>query len=302
MATGNNKRAGRPAYIKRRGTKNRKPSKLQIILSVIFIVTALILSIIEEWHTPQESAVTTKEVPTEEREVNYKAGNARLEMPLLSGREKLINYNGFTVNYNSKDKIPYWVAYSLENYETEGEYTRTGKKFRPDNSLPYPQAEDNDYRNSGWARGHMAPAADFKWSEEAMDDTFYFTNCCPQDVSLNGGMWSTLEKKTRGYAKKYGRVYVVTGPIIGKKKNGTIGKGSVTVPDSFFKALLIFDGKEYQSIAFVMKNGKQDGNMQKSAMSVNALEKRTGYDLFAELDDDIEERVEDDYRLAMWGL
>ncbi len=298
MATNINKRAGRPAYIKRRGSKKRKPSKLQIILSIIFIAIALILSIIEEWYPAEEA----NEITTEQTETNCTECRAGLEMPALSGREKLINYNGFTVNYNSKAKIPYWVAYTLENYETDGENTRTGKKFRPDNSLPYPQAEDDDYRNSGWARGHMAPAADFKWSEKAMDDTFYFTNCCPQDVSLNGGMWSTLEKKTRGYAKKYGRVYVVTGPIIGKKKNGTIGKGCVTVPDSFFKALLIFDGQEYQSIAFVMKNGKQDGNMQKSTMSVNALEKRTGYDLFAELDDDIEERVEDDYRLAVWSL
>ncbi len=290
MATGNNKMAGRPAYIKKRSSKKRKPGKLQIILSVIFIATALVLSIMEEWYPANESE-NANEIAT-----------GQLEMPLLSGREKLINYNGFTVNYNSNDKIPFWVAYALEDHETEGENTRTGKKFRPDNSLPYPQAEDNDYRNSGWARGHMAPAADFKWSKEAMDDTFYFTNCCPQDVSLNGGMWSTLEKKTRSYAKKYGRVYVVTGPIIGKKRNGTIGDGRVTVPDSFFKALLIHNGKEYQSIAFVMKNGKQEGNMQKSAMSVNALEKRIGHDLFADLDDNIEEKIEESYKLAVWGL
>ena len=289
MAT-NNKRAGRSAYIKRNASKKKKPSKLQIILSVIFIATALILSLVEEWHT----ATQTQSVP--------EANVAALEIPALTGEEKLINYNGFTVNYNSKAKIPYWVAYSLESYETDGENTRTGKKFRPDNSLPYPQAEESDYRNSGWARGHMAPAADFKWSEEAMDDTFYFTNCCPQDVSLNGGMWSTLEKKTRSYAKKYGRVYVVTGPIIGKKRNGTIGEGGVTVPDSFFKALLVFDGKEYHTIAFVMKNGKQEGNMQKCAMSVNELEKRIGYDLFAALDDDIEERVEASYTLNIWAM
>ncbi|MBR5856054.1 MAG: DNA/RNA non-specific endonuclease [Bacteroidales bacterium] len=289
MAT-NNKRAGRSAYIKRNASKKKKPSKLQIILSVIFIATALILSLVEEWHT----ATQTQSVP--------EANVAALEIPALTGEEKLINYNGFTVNYNSKAKIPYWVAYSLESYETDGENTRTGKKFRPDKSLPYPQAEESDYRNSGWARGHMAPAADFKWSEEAMDDTFYFTNCCPQDVSLNGGMWSTLEKKTRSYAKKYGRVYVVTGPIIGKKRNGTIGEGGVTVPDSFFKALLVFDGKEYHTIAFVMKNGKQEGNMQKCAMSVNELEKRIGYDLFAALDDDIEERVEASYTLNIWAM
>ena len=301
MTPQNNKRRGRPAYIKKRSGKKRKPSRLQIILSIIFIATALILSILEEWYPTREPS-DSQNIATEYTESSHNGEDINLEIPALNGSEKLINYTGFNVSYNSKAKIPYWVAYTLENYETEGENTRTGKKFRPDNSLPYPQAEDDDYRNSGWARGHMAPAADFKWSPEAMDDTFYFTNCCPQDVSLNGGMWSTLEKKTRSFAKKYGKVYVVTGPIIGKKKNGTIGQGGVTVPDSFFKALLVFDGKDYQAIAFVMKNGKQEGNMQKFAMCVNDLEKITGYDLFAQLDDDFEESVEADYKFGVWAL
>lgn len=265
-------------------------SKQRFILSLVLLAAFAIYTLFEN----RKSVLTPVRIDGDT--------DLRLELPMLSGSEKLINYTGFTVSYNSYAKIPYWVAYELENYETDGEYARTGKRFRPDNSLPYPQAEDNDYRNSGWARGHMAPAADFKWSDEAMSDTFYFTNCCPQNSSLNGGMWSTLEKKTRDYAVEYERVYVVTGPIIGHNKYGTIGEGEVVVPDAFFKALLVFDGREYQSIGFVMENCKQTGNMQSCAMSVNELEERVGFDFFTALDNSIEEKIEGGYKLSVWNL
>lgn len=225
-----------------------------------------------------------------------------LELPQMSGEEKLINYEGFIVCYNSAAKIPQWVAYELQAWETYGEATRGGRKFRPDNALPYPQAEDDDYRNSGWARGHMVPAADFKWSSNAMDDTFYFTNCCPQNSSLNGGMWSTLEKKVRDAARNYGSAWVITGPVTGSGKYGKIGKNRVAVPDAFFKAILVYNGKHYHSIAFVMENGKQKGNMQSCAMSVNELEEITGLNMFEALDNSIEESVEDSYTLSVWNL
>ena len=228
--------------------------------------------------------------------------NQPLEFPQMSGDEKLINYEGFVVSYNYINKIPDWVAYEMKNYETGGEYTRNGKKFRPDNALPYPQAEDNDYKNSGWARGHMAPAADFKWSDKAMSDTFYFTNCCPQNSSLNGGMWSTLEKKVRDAAVEYNSVWVITGPIVGKNRYGTIGENKIIVPDSFFKALLVHDGSTYHSVAFIMDNCKQKSNMQSCIVNVNQLEERLNLNLFEALDDAIEEKVEGCYTLSIWNL
>lgn len=209
-----------------------------------------------------------------------------------------INYTGYTVSYNYLNKIPNWVKYELTAAETDGPNARNGKKFRPDPDLMVPQAEDDDYRNSGWSRGHMAPAADFKWSDKAMWDTFYFTNCCPQNQSLNAGQWSTLEKKTREAAKKYGVVNVVSGPIVGDNIYGKIGLGRVVVPDAFFKALQT----ETQCIAFVMYNREDNENMQRCAMSVDKLEQLTGYDFFSELPDDVENKLEATYSLKYWGL
>ena len=216
----------------------------------------------------------------------------------LQRTDDVIEYLGYSVSYNKDRKIPNWVSYELLASETDGPYSRKGKNFRQDPSLRLPQAEDNDYRNSGWSRGHMAPAGDFKWSDDAMWDTFYFTNCCPQDQSLNAGQWSTLEKKVRDWANRFGSVRVVTGPLVWDNSYGTIGYNKVVVPDAFFKAVLAGE----QSIAFVMYNKSENENMQKCAMSVDQLEELSGIDFFADLDEFLESKVESTYSLRNWGL
>lgn len=226
----------------------------------------------------------------------------RIEIPGIEENDYIVDYLGYTSSYDMINKIPEWVAYELTRDETEGDADRNGKFFRADEDILVPQPEDRDYRGSGWTRGHLAPAADFRWSDEAMWETFLFTNCCPQDEDLNNGMWNTLEKKCRGWARKYGKVYITTGPVIGENRYGTIGRNRVTVPDGFFKAILMqVDGK-YHAIAFIMENKAQNDNMQKCAMSVDELEEKTGLDLFPALNDAVEETIEKEYSLSTWKL
>ena len=210
----------------------------------------------------------------------------------------IITYSAYEVMYNPEYKIPRWVRYELLATETDGVWSRKGLKFTPDPSVSFPQADDYDYRGSGWSRGHMAPAADFKWSSTAMIESFYFTNCCPQNLELNSGQWSTLEKKVRDWANRYGSLTVYTGPIVLDNAYGTIGYNKVVVPDAFFKAILAGE----QSIAFVMYNHNNNENMQKCAMSVDDLEALTGIDFFAEQVDDFENQVEATFNLRNWGL
>lgn len=209
-----------------------------------------------------------------------------------------IEYMGYKVLYNAEYRIPQWVEYKLTASEVDGPYSRKGKDFRVDSNVNLPQADDYDYKKSGWSRGHMAPSGDFKWNNEAMWDTFYYTNCCPQDKSLNEGRWKKLEEKVRGWAKKFGYVDVVTGPIVGKNVYGTLGKNKVVIPDAFFKAILSHD----EAIGFVMYNHNANENLQKCAMSVDELEDITGYDFFSEMDDEDENRIESSYKLKYWGL
>ena len=208
----------------------------------------------------------------------------------------IISYSAYEVMYNPEYKIPRWVRYELLASETDGVWSRKGLKFTPDPSVSFPQADDYDYRGSGWSRGHMAPAADSKWSSTAMIETFFFTNCCPQNIELNSGQWSTLEKKVRDWANRYGSLTVYTGPIVLDNAYGTIGYNKVVVPDAFFKAILAGE----QSIAFVMYNHNNNENMQKCAMSVDDLEVLTGIDFFEELANALENQVEATYSVSVW--
>ena len=268
----------------------------------LIALTILMMSCGGHGRTPIPGTVRPVAVPVGTNSTKHLAPKAEDSKKAINSElqstDDVIEYLGYSVSYNKERKIPNWVSYELLASETDGPYSRKGKSFRQDLSLILPQAEDNDYRNSGWSRGHMAPAGDFKWSDDAMWDTFYYTNCCPQNQSLNAGQWNTLEQKVRGWAKRFGKVHVVTGPIIGNNIYGTIGYNRVVVPDAFFKAVLAND----HAIAFVMHNHNNNENMQKCAMSVDALEALTGIDFFAEQVDDFENQVEATYNLRNWGL
>lgn len=226
----------------------------------------------------------------------------RIELPEIQGNDYLIDYKGYTVSYNMLTKTPEWVAYVLTAEETYGEALREGKFFRKDERIPLPQADDSDYRGSGWTRGHLAPAADFRWDDEAMWETFYFTNCCPQDEELNNGIWNTLEKKCRKWARDNHYIYIVSGPIYGSNRYGTIGNSHVRVPDSFFKAILMINHSGHHAIGFIMENSPNNGSLQSCAMSIDELEEITGLDFFPALEDGFEITVEEKYSFKPWKL
>ena len=173
---------------------------------------------------------------------------------------------------------------------------------RPGDRIRGKQAMREDYWGSGWTRGHMAPAGDFMWDDEAMAETFFFMNICPQREELNNKDWQYLEKQVRAWARKYGKVWVVSGPIVGDNIYGTIGKDHVIVPDAFYKVVLVHDGRRYQSIAFVMGNDAERYWLQDCALTVDELEKRTGLDFYPALPDDLENDTESRYDFSVWGI
>lgn len=225
-----------------------------------------------------------------------------LELPAVNEGDRIVTYTGYTSSYNTGTLIPDWVAYELTAEETRGEVDRDEMKFSMDLNFKGRQARREDYANSGWTKGHMAPAKDFMWDEDAMEETFYFLNICPQRKELNAGDWNYLEKQVRRWAREFGKVWVVSGPIVGDNIHGTIGEDKVVVPDAFFKAVLAPSGKGYQAIAFVMDNDTNRYYLEKAAMSVDDLERLTGIDFYPALPDEVENAVEDGFNLAFWGI
>lgn len=199
-------------------------------------------------------------------------------------------YTGFSLSFNKVWHVPNYVAWELTIDETYGDTPRKSI-FKPDNNiLGTPQLDD--YRKSGFDRGHMAPAADMKWSADAMDDSHYLTNVCPQDHSINGGCWSTLENKCRQWARRDSAIIIITGPILTDEITRTIGKSKIAVPERFFKVILSPYVNPPRAIAFIVPNSPTRDGIQTMATSVDQIEQITGFDFFSCLPDDIENEVE----------
>ena len=213
--------------------------------------------------------------------------------------EQMLRRAGYTASYNKTTKLPNWVAWHLTADRTTGPAKRSGVDFQADMNVPAPRAEDSDYYGSGYDRGHMCPAADNKYSEKAMEESFLFTNMCPQNGNLNRGDWNEMEQTCRRWAKEYGGVYVVCGPILYKGKHKTIGKNKVVVPEAFFKVVLR-TGENPKAIGFIYKNA--EGNRPKGdyVNTVDEVERITGIDFFPELPDDVENKVEATADIADW--
>ena len=231
--------------------------------------------------------------------------------PLKDRPEQILKRKGYTVSYNSETKNPNWVAWHLTKSHTYGSFQRREEVFSEDESVKAPRATNNDYFNSRYDRGHMCPAGDNKWDKEAMTQSFLFTNICPQNHGLNKYEWNDLEIQCRDWAREYGAVDIVCGPLYSSKggrykvgsshdpQQKTIGRNKVWVPDAFFKVVLCRQGRP-KAIGFVYRNEGVKQLKTEAVRTVDEIEALTGIDFFPALDDDMENRIEASANLSDW--
>lgn len=208
-----------------------------------------------------------------------------------------VDYLGYTVSFNPDLRIPDYVVYELTRQETEGEEERARHFERDERVEGCPQP--SDYTRSGYDRGHMAPAADMKWSEQAMRESFYMTNICPQNHALNAGAWKRLEEKTRDWAERDSALVVVSGPIV--SGNPARLPSGVAVPEGFFKVLLAPFANPIRGIAFIYKNEGGQKRLEQQAVSIDEVETATGLDFFSSLPDELENRIEESCNFNEWN-
>ncbi|GFR49717.1 hypothetical protein Agub_g11871, partial [Astrephomene gubernaculifera] len=173
-------------------------------------------------------------------------------------------YEGYVAAYDYRTRNPKWVAEHLTSASWSGEATRERSDFFPDPEVdPRFSAKLADFRGSGYDRGHMAPAANHKASQKAMDETFSLVNISPQaGKGFNRDYWSRFERFVKELTDVARDVYVVTGPLWlptqqhqphaaqeGEGPRWTLthdwlGKppGLVAVPTHFYKVILA-DGR-----------------------------------------------------------
>lgn len=159
--------------------------------------------------------------------------------------ELVLRRKAYALSFNTETLLPNWVAWKLTGEEADGPWKRKSAKFHEDFDIdPKYRVYPSDYSRSGYDRGHMCPAGDNKWDKEAMRECFLMTNICPQLHSLNSGDWNSLEMQCRAWARQYGEIYIVCGPIFSKKSNKKIGRPRrVAVPRGIFQGRSVHEGQ-----------------------------------------------------------
>lgn len=157
----------------------------------------------------------------------------------------------YQVLYSGKTKTPIWVAEDIQRDNVLGKMPRSND-FSEDSDIPAQfRATLLDYNKSGYARGHMAPAANNRTNALAEKQTYLLTNIAPQVGHCNNsGIWSQLEEIVRDWAVHYGELYVVTGTVYGQNYT-TIGNG-VGVPNAFYK--VVYNPSLKKSVGFLIPN------------------------------------------------
>lgn len=208
----------------------------------------------------------------------------------------------FVLSYNSTTGTANWVSWQL-NSSWVGIVKRQNN-FRPDETLPpgWYQVQSNDYRGTGYDRGHLVPSGDRTNNLDQNSTTFLMTNIIPQAPELNRGIWSDLEKECRDLLQKGKELYIIAG---GEGKRKTIAKGKVTVPKWNWKVIVILDKpnqkitENTQIIAVRMPNfNPLTKNWRDYRVSVDEIEQNTGLDFLTNIPKNIQDKLEGkvDYR------
>lgn len=175
---------------------------------------------------------------------------------------------------------------------------------------------DYDGDLTGFDRGHLVPDADMQRTPDVAMNTYFMTNMMPQHGSVNSGSWKYLEDATRLWAVELGEVLVVSGPIFDLDQDFARDAdeaaerapptGKVAVPTAFFKIIVdMSDHEDLHAISFILPHTRQSTApnpryvLTKFA-SIDEIERVSGFDLFPELDDPIEDALEAQKESDLW--
>jgi endonuclease G len=219
--------------------------------------------------------------------------------PKKKKADQLIKHTAFALCYDEKYEQAKWVAYRLTEEMCTGNNTKRSNNFRMDESVKTRSATPNDYKKSGYDKGHLCPAGDMSWSEITMSESFLMSNMSPQAPSFNRGIWKKLEEDVREWVKLNKELYIITAGVLEDSLN-TIGESKVAVPNYYYKIVLDVHLPEYKAIAFVMPNRESKLPVFNYAVSIDSVEHLTGIDFFPALPDSLESVLESKIDINSW--
>lgn len=221
------------------------------------------------------------------------------------------------IHWTKANSFKNWDRNKWRRGEFFNDYGGNYDPFQPDMDIPAEyRTELSDYSGSGYERGHMCASEDRICSKNVNGQTFYLSNMQPQVNGFNGAVWATMEGKVRNWRDAVvatgGEMYVCKGGTIydnltlnGKfnqkgvlktfgREDPVTKKTMIPVPKYFFMAILkkTVSGT-YAAMAFWAEHKNDNSrDLTPYMITIDELEKRTGYDFFCNLPDNIENAVE----------
>ncbi|MCB0754737.1 MAG: DNA/RNA non-specific endonuclease [Flavobacteriales bacterium] len=228
----------------------------------------------------------------------------KLGYPKSATAYEIVKHSAMTLGYAEAHEQAAWVQHVVIPEVEFANVSRTND-FRPDSLVSTGSAVEQDYflkevmpdgemkyDGFGYDRGHLAPSADFRWSQKALSESYFYSNMSPQKPEFNRERWAELESWVRTYVIDFQEpVFVVTGPVL-KDGLATIGENKVSVPAQYYKIVLDLTGDEHKAIAFLMPNDHCAYPVSGYVTSVDEIEMLTGLDFFSTLDDSEEAKLE----------
>lgn len=206
--------------------------------------------------------------------------------------DKIFEYEGFVSGYDTVKLNPLWVSYNLKKEYLKGQKFLKERKFAPDPTMDKEYtALDNDFKKSGYDRGHLARLADMKGrSKQCELQSCYFTNISPQKQNFNRDTWNNLERAADELTLRYNESWIVTGPYF--DDDIKLMKVRVEIPDGFYKIVILKKGNNFYPLAFVLDQEAASSNIEEYSVTIDSVESLTGIDFFSELSDSLENSFE----------
>jgi endonuclease G len=212
----------------------------------------------------------------------------------------IIRHKHFFLSYSEEHEQAEWTAYYL-TAQNQHQHHFERPYFSQDPLIDTESAHWKNYKNTGYDKGHLVPAADMKFCKDAYHETFYTSNVAPQNREFNAGIWNRLEQKVRYWAEKYGALLIVTGSIL-HDDLVKIGEEQVSVPDYFFKIVVRVQNDGLVMLPFLVPNEKSDSPLYHFATTIESIEQITGINFNQRLTEKIAEKIEKELSYKEWGF
>lgn len=221
-----------------------------------------------------------------------------------------VKHNALILEYVESHEQAAWVYHMIHPAIKEGKQGRTND-FRGDPKVTTQTAVQEDYflveekadgekeyDGFGYDRGHLAPSADFRWSLEALSESYYYSNITPQLPGFNREGWVAIENQMRAYVLRTGNpLLVVTGgvlhdslPVIER------GVNKVSIPEYYYKVAV--DPVDGKGLGFLVPHEEHLNPPDQYVVSIDSVEAFSGIDFFTQLEN--QEKVESQMDIEYW--